>query len=63
MAHVWLAEAYVELGQLDKARAQAEEVLKINLKFSLESMKSLTAFKDQVLKERFFVELRKAGLK
>ena len=63
MAHVRLAEAYVGLGQLDKARAQAEEVLKINPKFSLESMKLLTAFKDPVLKERRLAELRKAGLK
>jgi len=63
LAHVWLAEAYVGLGQLDKARAQAEEVLKINPKFSLESMKLLTAFKAPVLKERRLAELRKAGLK
>ena len=48
---------------MEKARAQAEEVLKINPKFSLESMKLLTAFKDPVLKERRLAELRKAGLK
>ena len=48
---------------MEKARAQAEEVLKINPKFSLESMKILTAFKDPVLKERRLAELRKAGLK
>jgi adenylate cyclase len=38
LAHIHLAEAYVGLGQLDKARAQAEEVLKINPQFSLESV-------------------------
>ena len=58
-----LADVYLRLGQPDKARAQAEEVLKINPKFSLESMKILTAFKDPVLKERRLAELRKAGLK
>ena len=63
MTHVWLAVAYVGLGELDKARTQAEEVLKINPKFSLESMKILTDFKDPVLKERRLAELRKAGLK
>ncbi len=62
-AHVFLAEAYVGLGQLDKAREQAEEVLKINPKFSLESEKRLTAFKDPVYGERRLAALRKAGLK
>jgi adenylate cyclase len=62
-AHVFLAEAYVGLGQMDKAREQAEEVLKINPKFSLESEKRLTAFKDPVYGERRLAALRKAGLK
>jgi adenylate cyclase len=62
-AHVYLAEAYVGLGQLDKARAQAEEVLKIDPKFSLEREKRLTAFKDPVYGERSLAALRKAGLK
>jgi adenylate cyclase len=62
-AHVFLAEAYVGLGHLDKAREQAEEVLKIDPKFSLESEKRLTAFKDQVYGERRLAALRKAGLK
>jgi adenylate cyclase len=62
-AHVFLAETYVGLGQLDKAREQAEEVLKIDPKFSLESEKRLTAFKDPVIGERRLATLRKAGLK
>jgi adenylate cyclase len=62
-AHVFLAEAYVGLDQLDKARAQAEEVLKIDPKFSLEREKRLVAFKDPVIGERRLAALRKAGLK
>jgi adenylate cyclase len=62
-AHVFLAEAYVGLGDLDKAREQAGEVLKIDPKFSLESEKRLTAFKDPVYGERRLAALRKAGLK
>jgi adenylate cyclase len=61
-AHVFLAEAYVGIGQLDKARAQAEEVLKIDPKFSLEREKRLTAFKDPDIGERRLAALRKAGL-
>ena len=62
-AHVWLAEAYVGLGQMDKARAQAEEVLKIDPKFSLEgAAKRLTAYKDPAIGERRLAALRKAGL-
>jgi len=61
-AHVFLAEAYVGLGQLDKAREQAEEVLKIDPRFSLKSEKRLTAFKDPVIGERRLAALRKAGL-
>ncbi len=62
-AHVFLAEAYVGLGHLDKAKEQAEEVLKIDPKFSLESEKRLIAFKDPVYGERRLAALRKAGLK
>jgi adenylate cyclase len=61
-AHVFLAEAYVGLGELDKAKAQAQEVLKIDPKFSLENEKRLTAFKDPAVGERRLAALRKAGL-
>jgi tetratricopeptide (TPR) repeat protein len=62
-AHVYLAEAYVGLGQVDKARAQAEEVLKINPNFTLEKEKLLLSYKDVAHKERHLAALRKAGLK
>jgi adenylate cyclase len=62
-AHIMLAEAYVGLGQLDKARTQAEEVLKINPTYSLESDRILGMFKDPMIPERQIAALRKAGLK
>jgi adenylate cyclase len=62
-AHLFLAEAYVGLGQLDKARAHAEEVMKIDSKYSLEGHKRLTGYKDRAIGERRLAALRKAGLK
>jgi adenylate cyclase len=62
-AHVFLAEAYAELGQLDKARAEAEEVMKINPNYSLEINKVLASYRDPMIKERRLAALRKAGLK
>jgi TolB-like protein/Tfp pilus assembly protein PilF len=61
-AHICLAEAYVGLGQIDKAKAEAEEVLKINPKYFLESDKTLGFYKDPIVKERRIAALRKAGL-
>jgi adenylate cyclase len=63
MAHLFLAEAYAGLGQMDKAKAQAEEVVKMQPDFSMENVKPLTVYKDPAYKERHFALLRKAGLK
>ena len=60
--HIHLAEAYVGLGQLDKARAHAEEVLKITPNFSVESYVK-EPYKDPTHRERRLAALRKAGLK
>ncbi|MGD0237652.1 MAG: tetratricopeptide repeat protein [Syntrophorhabdales bacterium] len=62
-ANLYLAEAYAGLGQIGKARAQAEEVLKIKPSFSMEGERLLAAYKDPVYKERHFALLRQAGLK
>ncbi len=62
-ANLYLAEAYAGLGQIGKAKAQAEEVLKIKPSFSMESERLLAAYKDPVYKERHFALLRQAGLK
>jgi adenylate cyclase len=61
-AHIVLAEAYAELGQMDNAKAQAEEVLKINPKYSLEGDVFLNSYKNPAYIERRRTALRKAGL-
>ncbi len=53
-AHLYLAEAYAGLGQIDKAKAQAKEVVKIKPNFSLEGEKLLAAYKDPAHKEHHF---------
>jgi tetratricopeptide (TPR) repeat protein len=64
LAHTALAEAYMGLGQDHKARAHAEEVLKIDPNFSLaDERKRLYFYRDPAHLERRIDALRKAGLK
>jgi adenylate cyclase len=63
MAHLSLAGTYSLLGRDEEARAEAEEVLRINAKFSLESYAKTLPFKNQAQTDRFVEALRKAGLK
>jgi len=64
LAHMSLAEAYIGLGQDQKARAHAEEVLKINPNYSLADLrKSIYYYRDPAHLERRIDALRKAGLK
>src|SRR5262245_31318414 len=60
--HVWLAAAYAQSGQLEEARTQAAEVLRINPAFTIESYKRLAAHKDPKDVEHRLDGLRKAGL-
>ena len=62
-AHLVLATSYSKLGQEEKARAEAAEVLRINPKFSLEVLRQMLPVKDRALLERLLDGLRKAGLK
>ena len=62
-AHLFLAEVYVELGQEEKARTHASEVLRINPKFSLESYMKRGTWKDQEEKDKAIAAYRGAGLK
>ena len=63
-AHLDLAEAYIGLGQDDKARAHAEEGLKINPNYSLADLrKRIYFYKDPAHLERLIDAQRKAGLK
>ena len=64
MAHMSLAEAYIGLGQDQKARVHTEEVLKINPNFSLADVrKRMYFYKDPSHLERHIDALREAGLK
>ena len=63
LTHVALAKAYVGLGQDHKARAHAEEVLKINPNYSLANLRKNSLYRDPAHLERNIDALRKAGLK
>jgi adenylate cyclase len=63
LAHLVLAEAYIGLGQEDKARAHAEEALKINPNYSFADLRKRNLFRDPSHLERVIDALRKAGLK
>ncbi len=62
-AHLSLAIRYVELGQEENARVEAEEILKLVPNFSLEIWGQRNPNKDQAQTERYMAALRKAGLK
>jgi adenylate cyclase len=61
-AHLNLAILYVELGQEEDARAEAEEILKLVPNFSVEVWGQRNPTKDQAQIERYMAALRKAGL-
>jgi adenylate cyclase len=64
LAHRALAEVYIALGQDDKARAHAEEVLKIDPNYSLADLRKRWYFyRDPDHADRHIDALRKAGLK
>jgi adenylate cyclase len=62
-AHVWLAATYAQLGQLEEARAEVAEVLRIEPKYTIDGTeRRLRSFKFPEHAEHFFDGLRKAGL-
>jgi adenylate cyclase len=63
MAHLGLAATYSLLGSDEEARAEAEEVQRLNPKFSLESYEKTLASKNQARIDHYIEALRKAGLK
>jgi len=63
MAHLNLAGTYSLSERGEEARAEAEEVLRLNPKFSLESFAKTLPFKNQAQIDRYIEALRKAGLK
>ena len=62
-AWIGLASTYSLLGQEEKAREAAAEVLKVNPKFSSERFIMALPFKNQSENERIIKALQKAGLK
>jgi len=60
--HFGLAGAYAQSGQLEEARAEATEVLRINPGFTIERYKRLLVYKDPKDAEHRLDGLRKAGL-
>jgi adenylate cyclase len=62
LPRTWLASAYAQLGQIEEARAEAAEVLRINPGFTIEGYKRLLVFKDPKDLEHRLDGMRKAGL-
>ena len=60
--HVFLASAYAQSGQLQEARAEAAEVLRVNPGFTIESWKRLAVYKVPEDAEHRIDGMRKAGL-
>jgi adenylate cyclase len=62
MALFGLARVYAELGRVKEARAYMVEYLKINPKYSLETVRKRSLFKNPVHLQRILDALNKAGL-
>ena len=63
VAHCWLGATYAQLGSIEKARAEAAEVVRIDPKWTIEGAGSqLSSFKRPEDTEHYFDGLRKAGL-
>jgi adenylate cyclase len=62
LSRIILCSIYSLAGQMDKARAQADEIMKLNPKFSVERFATTDPQKNQVLKKRYIDALREAGL-
>jgi len=63
LPHVGLAATYSMMGREKEARAEAEEVLRINPKFSVDKYARQFLLKDQSEMDKIVNALRKAGLK
>jgi adenylate cyclase len=61
-AHARLAATHAQLGNVDKARAEAAEVLRIDPTWTIEGRQALFPFKHPEDAEHNFDGLRKAGL-
>jgi adenylate cyclase len=62
-AHAFLAACFSSLDRHAEAESAAEEVMRINPKFSLKSYAKILPYKNEADIERYITALRKAGLK
>jgi adenylate cyclase len=62
-AHLILAATYIMIDRVGEARAEANEVLRINPKFSVERLMKVRPHIDPANTARLAEALRKAGLK
>ncbi len=63
-AHLCLVGTYVRMGREKEARAEAEEVIRINPKFSVDYFaRTVLVYKDQSVADKIVNTWRKAGLK
>jgi adenylate cyclase len=61
--HIFLAVTYIQMGRGKEARAEAAEALRIDPKFSVDSLAKVLSYKDQSVNDKTVDALRKAGLK
>jgi adenylate cyclase len=62
MGNLGLTATYSMMGQMEDARKQATEVLRINPKYSVEQSAKKAPLKNPVYKEHYYEALRNAGL-
>jgi len=62
LSRVVLCSIYSLAGRMDKASAQAKEIMRLNPKFSVERIARTDPQKNQAVKKRYIDALRKAGL-
>src|SRR5256714_6934659 len=60
--HVWLAATYAQLGQMEDARREAAEVLRVNPRYTIGAQKRIASYKRSEDMEHLLDGLRKAGL-
>jgi adenylate cyclase len=61
-AHINLCSVYSLLGQMEEARLEAEEVIKLNPKFSLKKYENTIPYKIPLVKKQYIDALRNAGI-
>jgi len=63
LAHLLLAATYSMMGRGKEAQSEAEEVRRLNPKFSVDYYAKVSPYKDQAETDKITDALRKAGLK